>query len=141
MALILSFDEDLDREFVQEYIDYLKAKSQLGNLGNVEIKTLCNMLIFEPSFITLSNVNLIVTHYTRNNKHEKAIESLDKWMEMLDKKDRVIILQRVKQAIEENMKKRETIVGKKMKESIKSNRGAGSKKAKIPPKQFRDEAR
>lgn len=120
VTLIVDFNEDIDTECIQEYIEYLKAKMELGNLGNADIRLLSRVLLMDAEFITLSNVSMVITYFTRKREHAKAVEFIDECMDTLEHTDnRQIVLRVAKQTIEENIERRRRIMG--MAENMEKN--------------------
>ena len=102
-----SFKKDIDVKTIKEHIEYTKANFKLGKLKDLDIKAISKSMLLDTEFITLSNVQVVVTHYTRQNKPEQATNFLSNCIDMLDYDDnRRAVLVRVHTEIDENARKR-----------------------------------
>lgn len=104
----LAEGEVLDFEMFQDHIEYCKGEMKVGELKNEDIKLLAETIGHNPELMTLENIGLVATLYTRNNNPKMAIRFLNSCISMTDEGDeekRRIIIE-AKQAVEQNMKKR-----------------------------------
>lgn len=102
-----SFKKDIDVTIIEEHIEYTKANFELGNVKDADVKSMGQAILLDTEFITLSNVQVVVTHYNRQNKPEQTISFLNNCMDMLDYDDnRRIVLDRARGVIDDNVKRR-----------------------------------
>lgn len=103
-----SFNQDIDTETIENHMEYVKAQLNLGKLEKDDAKAISGAILLDTDFITLSNVQVVVTYYTRNNEHKRATDFLGNCIEVLDDDDnRKVVLDMVRGTIDENVKRRQ----------------------------------
>lgn len=91
--------DNLDLEIVKIQIEYVKAKFKLGEEDETDVEKLGMLIQNTPSLITGSNINFIITYYTRKKKLDKAIDFIEECME--NKKDDKAMVSKLEKAREE----------------------------------------
>lgn len=94
---------------VNTHIEYCKAQLKLGELYPKDIVLIMQAVQYTPELMTNSNINFVITAFTRNQEPIKAIKFLNICLNILDKDDteRRERLLRAKQEVELYMKRLE----------------------------------
>lgn len=94
---------------VNTHIEYCKAQLKLGELYPKDIVLIIQAVQYTPELMTNSNINFVITAFTRNQEPIKAIKFLNICLNILDKDDteRRERLLRAKQEVELYMKRLE----------------------------------
>lgn len=102
-----SFNRDVDVKTIENHMEYTRAQLHLGKLEYTDAKTLGKAMLLDVDFITWSNVQIVLTGYTRNNKLEQATNFLGNCIDVLDYNDnRRIMLDRARGVIDNNIRRR-----------------------------------
>ena len=102
------YKKEVSEDLIEEYIEYTTAKAHLESLEYSETELLGQVLVKDARFVTLSNVNIMLTSYTRNNAHERAIEFIDECVDVIrEDSNKTAILLRARQEIIANLERRE----------------------------------
>ena len=94
---------------VNTHIEYCKAQLKLGELYPKDIVLIIQAVQYTPELMTNSNINFVITAFTRNQEPIRAIKFLNICLNILDKDDteRRERLLRAKQEVELYMKRLE----------------------------------
>lgn len=94
---------------VNTHIEYCKAQLKLGELYPKDIVLIMQAVQYTPELMTNSNINFVITAFTRNQEPIRAIKFLNICLNILDKDDteRRERLLRAKQEVELYMKRLE----------------------------------
>ena len=105
IAEMLDLEKDLSVKVVQDHIEYAKGKFHLCELNEQDVKLIGKVMTTFPEFITMGNVNLIVTYYTREQKHNDALKFIRGCNLAIDNKEMKAKLDRAREEIEVNIKR------------------------------------
>lgn len=74
---MLDTTAEIDSDLIRKHIEYMKAKLQLGDIEAEDVKAIGLVIPMSAQFITNTNVNLILTYYTRNEDKASAIDFMN----------------------------------------------------------------
>lgn len=84
-----AYDEDLDKTLVQEHIEYAKAKFHLKELQYKDVKAARIAITMDADFVTLSNINFVITNLTRLKKYDMVLEFIEECMDIVDEPEKI----------------------------------------------------
>lgn len=77
-------EEKFDIEIFKMHIEYCKGNFYLGKLEEADINAIVRGMRVAPEYMTMGNINLITTFYTRENKHNLAIKFINDCLLYID---------------------------------------------------------
>lgn len=116
-------DGKFDIEILKTHIEYCKGNFSLGVLDEKDIKTIVRGMCVAPELMTMGNINLVTTFYTRENRHDLAIKFINDCLVYIDDNNKRHKLANARDEINMNIRrKRNTNPGVIYKKGIPSIR-------------------
>lgn len=104
ISQMLDLEKSLKKSTVQNHIEYAKGKFHLEELEDQDVDLISRSITTFPEFITMGNVNLIVTYLTRNQRGREAVRFINECIFETENKDVKGRLQKARESVETNIK-------------------------------------